>query len=183
MAAHIICRFRHLSEKQKLINRIIASSNCWSGISDLHPKFTALSARHNLRKKKQMKSDFWQKKSPTTNRTLSNEKIKDTKEIISQMECIGTEADGGLATYGEKVDDYDSPRDFILEQAVIINDLKKFTETIGYSADQPRGQRTFQDMMEDFFSWWEDPHAEQWYDLARFYFDGHELTDKEREAL
>lgn len=80
MAAHIIRRFRHLSEKQKLINRIIASSNSWSSISDLCPKFAALSARHNLRKKKQMKSDFWQKKSPTTNRTLSNEKIKDTKE-------------------------------------------------------------------------------------------------------
>ena len=40
------------------------------------------------------------------------------------MECIGTEANGGLATYGE---------------------------------------------------WW--------YDIAMFYFDGHELTDKEREAL
>lgn len=52
MAAHIIRRFRRLSEKQKLINRIIASSNCWSGINDLHPKFTALSARHNLSRKK-----------------------------------------------------------------------------------------------------------------------------------
>lgn len=34
MAAHIICRFRHLSEKQKVINHIIASSNCWTGIND-----------------------------------------------------------------------------------------------------------------------------------------------------
>lgn len=53
MAAPIIRRFRHLSEKQKIINRIIASSDCWSGINDLHPKFTALSARHHLKEKKQ----------------------------------------------------------------------------------------------------------------------------------
>ena len=52
MAAHIIRRLRHLSEKQRVTNRIIASSNCWSSISDLRPKFTALSARHNLRHKK-----------------------------------------------------------------------------------------------------------------------------------
>ena len=52
MAAHIIRRFGHLSEKQKIINRIIASSNCWSSISDLHPKFTALSARDDLTHKK-----------------------------------------------------------------------------------------------------------------------------------
>ena len=53
MAAHVIHRFRHLSEKQRLVNRIIASSNCWSSISDLRPKFTALSARDNLSRKKQ----------------------------------------------------------------------------------------------------------------------------------
>ena len=59
MAAHIICRFRHLSEKQKIANRIIASSNCWSSISDLRPKFTALSARNNLtHKKARLQSDF-----------------------------------------------------------------------------------------------------------------------------
>ena len=63
MAAHIIRRFRHLSEKQRTINRIIASSNCWTGISDLRSKFTALSARHNLTHKK-----------PDGNRTLSNDK-------------------------------------------------------------------------------------------------------------
>ena len=63
MAAHIIRRFRHLSEKQRIVNRIIASSNCWTGINDLHPKYTALSARHNLRHKK-----------PDCNRTLSNDK-------------------------------------------------------------------------------------------------------------
>ena len=63
MAAHIIRRFRCMSEKQRVTNRIIASSNSWSSISDLRPKFTALSARHNLRHKK-----------PDCNRTLSNDK-------------------------------------------------------------------------------------------------------------
>ena len=52
MAAPIIRRFRHISEKQRVVNRIIASSNCWAGINDLRPKFTALSARDNLRHKK-----------------------------------------------------------------------------------------------------------------------------------
>ena len=52
MAAHIIRRFRHLSEKQRIANRIIASSDCWSSIRDLRPKFAALSARHNLVHKK-----------------------------------------------------------------------------------------------------------------------------------
>ena len=51
MAAHFIRRLRHLSEKQRLVNRIIASSDCWSSISDLRPKFTALSARHHLKEK------------------------------------------------------------------------------------------------------------------------------------
>ena len=63
MAAHIIRRLRHLSEKQRLVNRIIASSNCWVGVNDLRPKYTALSARHNLTHKK-----------PDGNRTLSNDK-------------------------------------------------------------------------------------------------------------
>ena len=63
MAAHIIRRLWHVSEKQKVANRIIASSNCWANINDLHPKYTALSARHNLRHKK-----------PDFNRTLSNDK-------------------------------------------------------------------------------------------------------------
>ena len=62
MAAHIMRMFRHLSEKQKVANRIITSSNCWSGISDLHPKFTALSARDNLtHKKARRQSDFLMK--------------------------------------------------------------------------------------------------------------------------
>ena len=52
MAAHVIRRLRHLSEKQKLVNRIIASSDSWSSIRDLHPKFTALSARDDLTHKK-----------------------------------------------------------------------------------------------------------------------------------
>ena len=54
MAAHVIRRFRHLSEKQRVVNRIIASSNCWASIRDLYPKYTALSARHNLSRKKQL---------------------------------------------------------------------------------------------------------------------------------
>ena len=59
MAAHFIRRIRHLSEKQRMVNRIIASSNCWAGINDLRPKFTALSARHHLRHKKaRLQSDF-----------------------------------------------------------------------------------------------------------------------------
>ena len=62
MAAHIIRRLRHLSEKQRVTNRIIASSNCWSSISDLRPKFTALSARDNLtHKKARRQSDFLMK--------------------------------------------------------------------------------------------------------------------------
>ena len=64
MAAHVIHRFRHSSEEQRLVNRLIASSNCWASISDLRPKFTALSARDNLEHKK-----------PDGNRTLSNKKI------------------------------------------------------------------------------------------------------------
>ena len=54
MAAHVIRRFRHLSEKQRITNCIIASSDCWTSIRDLHPKFTALSARDDLSRKKQL---------------------------------------------------------------------------------------------------------------------------------
>lgn len=99
------------------------------------------------------------------------------------MECIGTEANGVQATYGEKGCDFDNPRDFIINQAEIMNNLKKFSETIGYSPDRPRGQQTFKDLMEDFVSWWDEPDSEFWDDLAMFYFDGHIITDKEREAL
>ena len=91
------------------------------------------------------------------------------------MECIGTEANGGLATYGEKGCDYDTARDFVVAQAFLMNDLKKYTEAVGYSPKNPRGMQTYEDMLEDFASWW--------YDVAMFYFDGHEITDKEREAL
>ena len=52
MAAHIMHMFRHLSEKQRIVNRIIASSNCWAGINDLRAKYTALSARDDLKHKK-----------------------------------------------------------------------------------------------------------------------------------
>ena len=51
MAAHIIRRFWHVSEKQRLVNRIIASSNCWAGINDLRPKYTAISAGDDLKQK------------------------------------------------------------------------------------------------------------------------------------
>ena len=61
MAAHIMRRFRRLSEKQKLINRIIASSDCWSGINDLHPKFTALSARDDLKEKNSYEINYYGK--------------------------------------------------------------------------------------------------------------------------
>ena len=64
MAAHFIRRFRHLSEKQRVTIRIIASNNCWPSISDLRPKFAALSARHNLVHKK-----------PDGNRTSLNNKV------------------------------------------------------------------------------------------------------------
>ena len=99
------------------------------------------------------------------------------------MECIGTEANGGLATYGEKGCDYDTARDFVIAQAFLMNDLKKYTEAVGYSPQNPRGMRTYEDMLQDFSEWWDDPDGEWWYDLAMLYFDGHELTEKEREAL
>lgn len=57
---------RHRTEKRKLIINLITSSNCWAGINDLRPKFTAISARNNLTHKK-----------PDCNRTLSNEKNKE----------------------------------------------------------------------------------------------------------
>ena len=53
MAAHIRRRLWHVSEKQRIVNRIIASSNCWAGINDLRPKLKAISARDDLSRKKQ----------------------------------------------------------------------------------------------------------------------------------
>ena len=63
MAAHIIRKLWHVSEKQKVANRIIASSNCWAGINDLRPQLTRIHPR-NMKK-------------PDGNRTLSNEKNKE----------------------------------------------------------------------------------------------------------
>lgn len=99
------------------------------------------------------------------------------------MECIGTEANGGIATYGEIGDDYDTARDFVIAQAFLMNNLKKFTERLGYYPGQPRGHQNYEDMLEDFSEWWNEPDSEEWYDLAANYFDGHELTAKERQAL
>lgn len=99
------------------------------------------------------------------------------------MECIGTEANGGLATYGEYGCDYETARDFVIAQAFIVNNLKKYMELLEYYPGQPRGHQTYEDMLEDFSEWWDEPNGEEWFDLAMFHFDGHELTDKEREAL
>ncbi|WP_294891441.1 hypothetical protein [uncultured Lactobacillus sp.] len=49
MAALFRQLHRHRTDKQKVINNLIASSDCWASIRDLHPKFTTLSARHNLK--------------------------------------------------------------------------------------------------------------------------------------
>lgn len=99
------------------------------------------------------------------------------------MECIGTEANGGIATYGEIGDDYDTARDFIMEQARLMNDLKKFTERLGYYPGQPRGHQCYEDMLEDFSEWWHEPDGEEWYDLAANYFDGHELTERDKNEI
>ena len=59
MAVHFKHIHRPRTAKQKLINNLITNSNCWSSISDLRPKFAALSARHNLvHKKARWQSDF-----------------------------------------------------------------------------------------------------------------------------
>lgn len=52
MAALFRQLHRHRTDKQKVINNLITNSNSWTGINDLHPKFTALSARDNLTHKK-----------------------------------------------------------------------------------------------------------------------------------
>lgn len=89
------------------------------------------------------------------------------------MECIGTEANGGLATYGEPDCDYETARDFVVAQAFLMNDLKKYMEQLDYSPDR----WSFEDLINDFEVWWDDPNGEEWYDLAKFYFDGHELKE------
>lgn len=59
MAAFFRQLHRHRTDKQKVINNLIASSNCWAGINDLHPKSAALSARDDLTHKKARRlSDF-----------------------------------------------------------------------------------------------------------------------------
>lgn len=52
MAVHFKHIHRLRTAKQKLINNLIASSDCWSSIRDLHPKLEALSARDDLVHKK-----------------------------------------------------------------------------------------------------------------------------------
>lgn len=47
------------------------------------------------------------------------------------MECIGTEMSGNTATYGFDGADYDSPRDFVIAQAFICNNLKKIHGPLG----------------------------------------------------
>ena len=62
MAALFRQLHRHRTDKQKVINNLIANSDSWSSIRDLHPKFTALSARNNLtHKKARRQSDFLMK--------------------------------------------------------------------------------------------------------------------------
>ena len=40
---------RHRIEKRKLIINLINSSDCWTGINDLRPKYGTLSPRHHLK--------------------------------------------------------------------------------------------------------------------------------------
>lgn len=93
------------------------------------------------------------------------------------MECIGTEASGNTATYGEKGDDYESPRDFVVAQAFIINNLKKFMECLGYCPKAKFRHQDFFDMLSDFAEDWDDPYCENWYFLASEFFDGHEVKE------
>lgn len=95
------------------------------------------------------------------------------------MECIGTEATGLHATYGEIGDNYHSHRDFVVAQAWNMNNLKKYAERLGYYAGQPYGHQNFWDMLNDFAEIWNDRDNESWYVLASEYFDGHELKDSE----
>ena len=39
----------HRAEKRKLIINLINSSDCWTGINDLRPKYGALSPRNHLK--------------------------------------------------------------------------------------------------------------------------------------
>ena len=38
-------------------------------------------------------------------------------------------------------------------------------------------------LIEDFSEWWNDPNGEEWYDLAANYFDGHELTERDKNEI
>ena len=58
MAALFRQLHRHRTDKQKVINNLITSSDSWSSIRDLHPKLEALSARDDLvHKKARLQSD------------------------------------------------------------------------------------------------------------------------------
>ena len=49
MAALFGKLYRHRIEKRKLIINLINSSDCWTGINDLRPKYGPLSPRHHLK--------------------------------------------------------------------------------------------------------------------------------------
>ena len=51
MAAIFVKLHRHRIEKQKLIINLINSSDCWTGINDLRPKYGTLSPRNHLKQK------------------------------------------------------------------------------------------------------------------------------------
>lgn len=93
------------------------------------------------------------------------------------MECIGTEVSGNTATYGFDGADYDSPRDFVIAQAFICNNLKTFMNHLGYYPEARFRHRTPFDMLSDFAEDWDDPYCENWYFLASEYFDGRELKE------
>ena len=52
-------------------------------------------------------------------------------------------------------------------------------EQLDYSPDR----WSFEDLINDFEVWWDEPNGEEWFNLAMFHFGGHEITDKEREEL
>ena len=56
MAILFKCLYRHKSEKQKLADALIDSSNCWTGVND-HPFRYAREITRNI-KKARRQSDF-----------------------------------------------------------------------------------------------------------------------------
>lgn len=154
---------RNKKRHQKRISNLIANSNCIGTTAMLfsqQPRATT--------------GDLMQTKKPVGIRTLT--KIKNNyRSIITQMECIGTEVSGNTATYGFDGADYDSPRDFVIAQAFICNNLKTFMERLGYYPEARFRHRTPFEMLSDFAEDWDDPYCENWYFLASEYFDGREL--------